>query len=58
MISLLIHSLKFLQELISTLQKIANDPYVDSNKAGFGSYIADHAIREKKERYKRVHNPT
>jgi hypothetical protein len=40
-----------LHELISILQKFASDPSVNSNQAGFGSYIANHALKEKIARY-------
>jgi hypothetical protein len=36
-----------LHKLISILQKFASDPSVNSNQAGFGSYIANHALKEK-----------
>jgi hypothetical protein len=36
-----------LHELISILQKFASDPSVNSNQAGFGSYIANHVLKEK-----------
>jgi hypothetical protein len=41
-----------LHELISILQKFASDPYVNYNQAGFGSYIANHVLKEKVVRYK------
>jgi hypothetical protein len=40
-----------LHELISILQKFASDPAVNSNQAGFGSYIANHVLKEKIARY-------
>jgi hypothetical protein len=40
-----------LHELISILQKFASDPSVNSNQAGFGSYIANHVLKEKISRY-------
>jgi hypothetical protein len=40
-----------LHELISILQKFASDPSVNSNQAGFGSYIANHVLKEKIARY-------
>ena len=40
-----------LHELISTLQKFASDPSIDFNKFGFGSYIANHVLKEKIARY-------
>ena len=35
-----------LHELISILQKFASDPSIDVNKSGFGSYIANHVLKE------------
>ena len=40
-----------LHELISTLQKFASDSSIDVNQAGFGSYIANHVLKEKIVRY-------
>ena len=40
-----------LHELISILQKFASDPSIDVNKSGFGSYIANHVLKEKIARY-------
>ena len=40
-----------LHELISILQKFASDPSIDVNKSGFGSYIANHVLKEKVARY-------
>ena len=40
-----------LHELISILHKFASDPSVNINQAGFGSYIANHALKEKIARY-------
>jgi hypothetical protein len=40
-----------LHELISILQKFASDPSVNSNQVGFGSYIANHVLKEKIDRY-------
>ena len=40
-----------LKELISTLQKFASDSSIDVNQAGFGSYIANHVLKEKIARY-------
>ena len=40
-----------LHELISILQKCASDPAINSNQAGFGSYIANHVLKEKIARY-------
>ena len=40
-----------MHELISTLQKFASDPSIDVNKSGFGSYIANHVLKEKIARY-------
>lgn len=42
-----------LNELISILQKFANDPSVNVHQAGFGSYIANHVLKEKTDRYNR-----
>ena len=42
-----------LHELISLLQKIANDPSFNVHQAGFGSYIANHVLKEKIDRYNR-----
>ena len=36
-----------LHELISILQKFASDPSINTNQAGFGSYIANHVLKEK-----------
>ena len=33
-----------LHELISILQKVASDPSINVNQAGFGSFIANHEI--------------
>jgi hypothetical protein len=40
-----------LHELISILQKFASDPSINTNQAGFGSYIANHVLKEKVARY-------
>ena len=40
-----------LPELISILQKFASDPSIDVNQSGFGSYIANHVLKEKIARY-------
>jgi hypothetical protein len=40
-----------LHELMSILQKFASDPYINANQAGFGSYIANHVLKEKIARY-------
>jgi hypothetical protein len=40
-----------LDEIISILQNHACDPLVDSNQAGFGTFIANQAIREKLNMY-------
>jgi hypothetical protein len=40
-----------LHEIISILQKFASNPSVNSNQAGFGSYIANHVLKEKIARY-------
>ena len=41
-----------LQELIYVLQKVVSDPSINVNQAGFGSYIANHVLKEKIARYK------
>ena len=38
-------------ELIYILQKFASDPSIDVTKSGFGSYIANHVLKEKIARY-------
>ena len=40
-----------LHELISILQKIVSDPSINTNQAGFGSYIDNHVLKEKIARY-------
>ena len=40
-----------LHELISILQKIASDPSINVNQAGFGSYISNHVLKQKIARY-------
>jgi hypothetical protein len=40
-----------LHELINILQKLASDPSINPNQAGFGSYIANHVLKEKIARY-------
>ena len=40
-----------LHELISVLQKVASDPSINANQAGFGSYIANQVLKEKIDRY-------
>jgi hypothetical protein len=40
-----------LHELIFVLQKFASDPSINANHAGFGSYIANHVLKEKIARY-------
>ena len=40
-----------LHELISILQKFASDSSINYNQAGFGSYIANHVLKEKIARY-------
>ena len=40
-----------LHELISILQKFASDPSINVNQEGFGSYIANHVLKEKIGRY-------
>jgi hypothetical protein len=39
-----------LDEIIFMLQNYVCDPLVDSNQAGFGSFIANHVIKEKLDR--------
>jgi hypothetical protein len=36
-----------LHELMSILQKFASDPSINTNQAGFGSYISHHVLKEK-----------
>jgi hypothetical protein len=40
-----------LHELINILQKFASDPSINANQAGFGSYIANHVLKENIARY-------
>ena len=40
-----------LHELISILQKFASDSSINTYQAGFGSYIANHDLKEKIARY-------
>jgi hypothetical protein len=40
-----------LHELINILQSFANDPSFNIHQTGFGSYIANHVIKEKIQRY-------
>jgi hypothetical protein len=40
-----------LNELINILQSFANDPYFHVHQIIFGSYIANHVIKEKLQRY-------
>jgi hypothetical protein len=40
-----------LNELINILQKIYNDPSFNVHQTGFGSYIANHVINDKIQRY-------
>ena len=40
-----------LHELINVLQKFASDPSCNVHQAGFGSYIANHVLKEKIARY-------
>jgi hypothetical protein len=40
-----------LNELINILQSFANDPSFNAHQTGFGSYIANHAIKEKIQCY-------
>ena len=40
-----------LQELVSILQKFASDYFINYDQAGFGSYIANHLLKEKNSRY-------
>ena len=40
-----------LHELISILQKFASDSSINTNQAGFGSYIANHVLKENIARY-------
>jgi hypothetical protein len=40
-----------LNELMIISQKFANDPYFNVHQTGFGSYIANHVIKEKIQIY-------
>jgi hypothetical protein len=40
-----------LNELINILQSFANDPSFNVHQTDFGSYIANHVIKEKIQRY-------
>jgi hypothetical protein len=40
-----------LHKLINILQKFPSDPSINTNQAGFGSYIANHVLKEKIARY-------
>jgi hypothetical protein len=40
-----------LTELINIFQSFANDPSFNVHQTGFGSYIANHVIKEKIQRY-------
>jgi hypothetical protein len=40
-----------LDEIIFILQNYVCDPLVDSNQAAFGSFIANHVIKEKLDSY-------
>jgi hypothetical protein len=40
-----------LSELINILQNFANDPSFNVHQTGFGSYIANHVIKDKIQRY-------
>jgi hypothetical protein len=40
-----------LNELINILEKFANDPSFNVHQTEFGSYIANHVIKEKIQRY-------
>ena len=40
-----------MHELISILQNFASDPSIDVNQSGYGSYIANHVLKEKNARY-------
>jgi hypothetical protein len=40
-----------LSELINVFQNFANDPYFNVHQTRFGSYIANHVIKEKIQRY-------
>jgi hypothetical protein len=42
-----------LNEVISMLKYYACDPIFNSNQAGFGSFIANHVIKEKVDRYQK-----
>jgi hypothetical protein len=40
-----------LHDLMSILQKFTGDPSINANQGGFGSYIANHVLKEKIARY-------
>jgi hypothetical protein len=40
-----------LNELINILQRFSNDPSFNVHQTSFGSYIANHVIKEKIQRY-------
>jgi hypothetical protein len=40
-----------LHEIMTILQNIATDPSINANQADFGSYIANHVLKEKIVRY-------
>ena len=40
-----------MHELTSISQNFASDPSINTNQAGFGSYIANHVLKEKIARY-------
>jgi hypothetical protein len=41
----------YLNEIINILQSLANDPSFNVHQTGFGSYIANHVIKEKIQPY-------
>jgi hypothetical protein len=41
----------YLNEIINILQSFANDPSFNVHQTGFGSYIANHVIKEKTQPY-------
>ena len=51
MILLLILEKCSLHEIVEFLQKFASDPTCNVHRAGFGSYIANHVLKEKIARY-------
>ena len=48
-------NLEKLHELIEVLQTISNDPTFNVHQAGFGSYVANHVLKEKIARQRYAH---